>query len=186
MRIATAFGDRQNMSDISELEGRITTALDRIGQGLDALGPRPDPGAGEELQQLRVALEDERVVNAQLEERVRAIREKQESTVAKLTEEVERLRSLLEDGEAGVERLRKVNGELRANNAALREAVAQGLAEPHLVNKSMMAQLESLRALQAADRTELDSVLAELAPLVEPAPVADEDDAYRSEESENA
>ena len=174
------------MSDISELEGRITSALDRIGQGLDALAPKPDPGAGEEVQQLRVALEDERVVNAQLEERVRAIREKQEITVTKLTQEVERLRGLLEDGESGVARLRKINGELRANNVALREAMARGLAEPHLVNKSMMAELESLRAAQAADRTELDAVLAELAPLVEPAPDADDDGEPASEESENA
>ncbi len=157
------------MSDISELEGRITAALDRIGQGLDALGPRPDPAAGEELQKLRAALEEERTVNAQLEERVRAIKEKQESTVAKLTEEVERLRTVLEQGEGGLARLRKVNAELRNNNAALRDAVAQGLAEPHLVNKSMMAELEALRAAQAADRTELDAVLAELAPLLEPA-----------------
>ncbi len=157
------------MSDISELESRITAALDRIGQGLEALGPKPDPAAGEELQQLRVALEEERVVNAQLEERVRAIRQKQESTVSKLTQEVERLRQLLEDGESGIAQLRKVNAELRANNGALREAVAQGVAEPHLINKSMMAELEALRAARAADRTEIDAVLAELAPLVEPA-----------------
>ncbi len=181
------------MSDISELEARITAALDRIGQGLDALGPKPDPAAGEELQQLRVALEEERVVNAQLEERVRAIREKQESTVSKLTEEVERLRGLLEAGEAGAARLSKVNAELRANNAALREAVAQGLAEPHLVNKSMMAELEALRAAQAADRSELDAVLAELAPLVAPAGEAEAAGAAEaaeagenSEESANA
>lgn len=161
------------MSDISELESRITAALDRIGQGLDALGPKPDPAAGEELQQLRVALEEERVTNAQLEERVRAIREKQENTVNKLTGEVERLRQLLEEGEAGIAQLRKVNGELRANNSALREAVAQGVAEPHLINKSMMAELEALRAARAADRTEIDAVLAELAPLVAPDPTAE-------------
>ena len=184
MRNATAFGDRQNMSDISELEGRITAALDRIGQGLEALGPKPDPGAAEELQKLRSALEEERVANAQLEERVRAIREKQESTVARLGEEVERLRKALEEGEAGVAHLRKVNSELRANNTALREAVAQGLAEPHLVNKSMMAELESLRATQAADRSELDAILAELAPLVEPAPSAGSGDAESAQPPE--
>ncbi|HHB80443.1 MAG TPA: hypothetical protein ENK83_01655 [Aliiroseovarius sp.] len=174
------------MSDISELEGRITAALDRIGQGLDVLGPKADAVAGEEVQQLRVALEEERVVNAQLDERVRAIREKQESTVAQLTEEVERLRGVLEEGEAGVAHLRKVNSELRANNAALRDAVAQGLAEPHLVNKSMMAELEALRATQAADRSELDAVLAELAPLVAPAPDADGEGSDSHGESEDA
>ncbi len=156
------------MSDISELEARITAALDRIGQGLEALAPRPSAEAEAEIARLTAALEEERTVTAQFEERVRAIKEKQETTVARLTEEVERLRAALEAGEAGTQRLRQVNGALRANNAALREAVAQGLAEPHLVNKSMMAELEALRAAQAADRAELDAVLGELSALITP------------------
>ncbi len=40
------------------------------------------------------------------------------------------------------------------------------MAEPHLINKSMMAELEALRTTQAADRAELDAVLTELVPLV--------------------
>ena len=65
------------MSDISELQARIANALDRIGTGLDALG-RPAPDTGEEpaeMTALRAQLEDERTANAQLEERVRTIRE---------------------------------------------------------------------------------------------------------------
>ncbi len=158
------------MSDISELEGRITAALDRIGQGLERLSKPADDGMAEadaeELTQLRSALDDEKTANAQLEERVKAIKEKQDSTVASLTEEVERLHGLLGEEEAGLARLRKVNAELRANNEALRAAISDGVAEPHLVNKSMMAELEALRAAQAADRSELDAVLGELAPLV--------------------
>lgn len=154
------------MSDISELEGRITAALDRIGQGLDALAPKPDAADADEIAALKTALEEEKTANAQLEERVRAIKEKQESTVANLAGEVERLRGLLDSQEAGGARLRKVSGELRMNNAALREAVSGNVAEPHLVNKSMMAELEALRAAQAADRAELDAVLGELTPLV--------------------
>ncbi len=65
------------MSDISDLESRITTALDRIGRGLDALGPKPDAGQDAEIATLKVALEEEKTANAQLEERVRAIKEKQ-------------------------------------------------------------------------------------------------------------
>lgn len=158
------------MTDISDLQARITAALDRIGQSLEAL-ERPveapaDTGDDERATQLAAALEEERTANAQLEERVRAIKEKQDGAVEALAGEVERLRGLLVEEEAAVSRLARVNAELRANNAALREAVSAGVAEPHLVNKSMMAELDALRAAQGADRAELDAVLGELAPLV--------------------
>ena len=153
------------MTDITELQGRITAALDRIGSGLEGLA-RASDGDSDEVIGLKEALEEERTANAQLEERVRAIKQKQDGTVEKLASEVERLRGLLEGEEAVVARLRRVNAELRSNNGALREAIAEGVAEPHLVNKSMMAELEALRAAQAADRAELDAVLGELGPLM--------------------
>jgi len=158
------------MTDISDLQVRITAALDRIGSGLEALerpaAPAADSGDSEEVARLTAAFEDERTANAQLEERVRAIKEKQDTAVEALAGEVERLRALLEEEEAAVSRLSRVNAELRANNAAMREAISAGLAEPHLVNKAMMAELEALRAAQGADRAELDAVLGELGPLV--------------------
>ncbi|MAM61200.1 hypothetical protein [Maritimibacter sp. UBA3975] len=152
------------MSDISELQARIANALDRIGTGLDALAqPAPDTGGDPaEVAALRAQLEDERTANAQLEERVRTIREKQDSTVETLAGEVERLTRLLATQEETASRLARVNTELRSNNAALREAISAGVAEPHLVNKSMMAELDALRAAQSADRAELDAVLGEL------------------------
>jgi uncharacterized protein (DUF885 family) len=158
------------MTDISDLQARITAALDRIGSGLEAL-ERPteaeaSTGDSEEVAQLTAALADERTANAQLEERVRAIKQKQDGAVETLASEVDRLRALLVEEEAAVSRLSRVNAELRANNVALREAIAEGLAEPHLVNKSMMAELDALRAVQGADRAELDAVLGEIGPLV--------------------
>ena len=153
------------MTEITELQARITAALDRIGAGLEGLGPaRPD--AGEEVARLTEALEEERTANAQLEERVRTIKEKQDGTVEVLAGEVERLRALLATEEEAVSRLSRVNADLRANNTALREAIQRGVAEPHLVNKSMMVELEALRTAQAADRAELDAVLGELNALV--------------------
>lgn len=154
------------MSDISELQGRVAAALDRIGRGLEGLAAPVAAEDDAETVRLREALDEERMASAQLEERVRAIKEKQDSTVERLTGEVERLRALLEAEEAAMTKLKRVNAELRANNAALREAIAEAVAEPHLVNKSMMTELEALRAVQAADRAELDAVLGELAPLV--------------------
>ena len=153
------------MTEITDLQARITAALDRIGTGLDGLGPaRPD--TGEEVARLTEALEEERTANAQLEERVRTIKEKQDGTVEVLADEVERLRALLAREEEAVSRLARVNADLRANNTALREAIQRGIAEPHLVNKSMMVELEALRTAQAADRAELDAVLGELNALV--------------------
>lgn len=153
------------MSDISELEARITTALERIGAGLGALAPAAASEPGE-VEALTAALDEERTVNAQLEERVKAIKEKQDSTVEALSAEVERMRVLLEAEEKSLAKLRQVNTDLRSNNDALRQAVSQGVAEPHLINKSMMSELEGLRAAQHADRAELDAVLGELTGLI--------------------
>ncbi|PID36651.1 MAG: hypothetical protein CR993_04175 [Rhodobacterales bacterium] len=154
------------MADMTEFQSRLTQALDRIGSGLEGL-EKPIVGEGEEA--LRAALEEERTANAQLEERVRAIKEKQDTTVATLAAEVDRLRELLGREEAQLSRLSRVNEELRGNNQALRDAMTAGVAEPHLINKAMMAQLESVRAAQAADRLELDGVLGELNALVQDA-----------------
>ena len=154
------------MTEITELQARITAALDRIGTGMEALAQGGGAGDGAEVARLTEALEEERTANAQLEERVRTIKEKQDGTVEVLAGEVERLRTLLATEEAAVTRLSRVNAELRANNTALREAIARGVAEPHLVNKSMMVELEALRTAQEADRAELDAVLGELNALV--------------------
>ncbi|MEC7763826.1 MAG: hypothetical protein VX874_18125 [Pseudomonadota bacterium] len=159
------------MSDISELQSRIANALDRIGSGLDYLG-QAAPEVQEdtaEVMALRAQLDEERTANAQLEDRVRSIREKQDSTVETLAGEVERLTRLLATQEETVARLARVNAELRSNNTALREAISDGVAEPHLVNKSMMAELDALRAAQSADRAELDSVLGELDAMIDAA-----------------
>lgn len=153
------------MSDITELERRITRALDRIGTGLDGIS-QPG-GSSQELMQVREALETERTANAQLEARVKAIRDRQEQTVSALEAEVARLREASGSHEAEVQRLRRVNDQLRQNNQALREANAEGVGDAHLINSSMMTELDSLRASRAADRAELDAVLGELRPLLE-------------------
>ena len=154
------------MTEITDLQARITAALDRIETGIDGLPAKAGAESAAEVARLTEALEEERTVNAQLEERLSTIKEKQDGTLDVLASEVDRLRALLASEEETVARLGRVNAELRANNAALRDAIAKGVAEPHLVNKSMMAELEGLRAAQEADRAELDAVLGELGALV--------------------
>lgn len=153
------------MEDISEFERRITAALDRASQALDRLGSG-DGGDGAEL---KAELEAERVANQQLEERVRAIKDKQETMVAKLEEDVARLKEALQVRDGEVQQLRSVNEALRASNASLREANAQGVGDADLVNSSMVTELESLRAARAADRNEIEEILATLEPVLQEA-----------------
>lgn len=155
------------MSDIADLERRVTSALERIGAGLDALpmaAPQFDPG---EVEALKEALESERTANAQLEERVLAIKEKQDTSVAALEARVASLSAQAAQQEADLARLKQVNAQLRDSNAALRDANAEGVGDAHLINKAMLAELEGLRASRAADLGELEAIMGELKPLIE-------------------
>ncbi len=152
------------MSDIEGLQSRIMAALDQIGQGIDGL----DAGGGD-IDTLRQELADEKLANAQLEERVKALKAKlaeAEAAGAKAGSADEERGAGLRKLDAELQALRLANKHLRENNAALREANAEGVAEPHLINKAMMAELEGLRAVRASDRAEMDAVLAELDALV--------------------
>ena len=148
------------MSDIAELERRIAAALDRASQAMDALSAGSDDA--ENAKALAAELEAERMANAQLEERVRAIKEKQDTRMAELERDVSRLRDVVEARDEMLQQVRGVNEDLRRSNTALREANAQGLADAELVNHAMQTELEALRATRAADKAEVEDVLATL------------------------
>ena len=154
------------MSDIHELERRLTAAMDRIASGIEALpaGASADPA---ELARLQEQLETERSANAQLEQRVLAIKDRQERLVARLEEEVARLREEADRHEATVQKVKTVNHRLRESIRALREANRKGLSDPALVDQAMAAELDALHASREADRAELEEILVELKPLVE-------------------
>jgi chromosome segregation ATPase len=155
------------MGPFRALEARATAALDRLATGLDRLVmPAPGPGA-DEVAALTEALEAERAANEQLEERVRAIKERQERVVARLEAEVAGLRAAVAERDAAFEGLRAANDRLRTNNMALREAILAGLPDADLVNRAMAHELDGLRAARAADRAEVDLLLAELRPHAE-------------------
>jgi hypothetical protein len=156
------------MSDISGLEQRITAALDRIGNGLNRITQtEAAPANPGELAALQEILDGEKLANAQLEERVKAIKEKQESLVHNLEVEVTSLRADVAAKNEDAERLKNINGRLRRNNRALRDANAQGVGDADLINDAMVTELDALRANHDSDRAELDSILVELKPLVE-------------------
>lgn len=165
------------MNQIEELQTRITAALERIQRGVEARAEaeavRKDDDAtdGAELATLRQELEDERLVTAQLEERIRVLHERLEEKEAAL--------AAAQDGQDGQDRqgaqsetmtrldadlqsLRAANAQLRESNAALRTAHAAGVANPDAINASLQAELDALRVARDADHDEIAAVLAEI------------------------
>ncbi|MBN7786605.1 hypothetical protein JYP51_16885 [Ponticoccus gilvus] len=120
----------------------------------EASEPTADPA---ELTALREALEDEQMANAQLQERLRALKARpaggpSPEAVAKLDSEVQRLR--------------RANEGLLDSSAALREANAQGLADAGLIDRAMAAELEALRAARASEVVEVEAVIGTLEPML--------------------
>jgi predicted nucleic acid-binding Zn-ribbon protein len=153
------------MQEIAELERRITAALERIGKGVDRLaqspkGAQPAAGAGEAA--LRAQLEDEKALNSQLQEKLRAAKEREPK--GDLLEKIDRLTRQLDVQGLELQRMRRSSAALRDQLAALRAAQAAGVTEPQLINKAMAAELESLRAERLAEAAELDEILAALDP----------------------
>ena len=155
---------QEQMSQITELEGRLSAALDRIGVGVDALSApaTEDPQMREALDRLEAELADERVANAQLEERVKALTERQETTVAELQAEMSLLKHGAVDIEAALQQMRSAHAMLEASSAALRHAAAQGVSDPEQINAALAAELDAVRAARAADVAEAAAILGAL------------------------
>ena len=147
------------MGNIEELERRITAALDRIGKHVDDLGDVSAAGGDpEEISQLRSALEEEKLVSSQLEERNKKLREKYEDARATLEAELEAQRMATAKLDMEMQRMRAANAQLRSSNADLRAANEKGVGEPHLINKAMLAELEGLRAEHAVEKAEVAAI----------------------------
>jgi DNA repair exonuclease SbcCD ATPase subunit len=165
----------ETMNDIAELERRIAYAMERIAKGIEALDrAAPAPAANlavqpdaDEVQALRAQLSEERLANAQLEERVRAIKQKQDQQAAQAAAELAATRDSLTRLDAELSQLRRVNAQLQASNAALRAANETGVGEPHLINRSMLAELDSLRAARLVDLAEAQAIKAAISPLLD-------------------
>jgi hypothetical protein len=164
-------GACDRMQEISELEGRITAALERIGKGLDRLAVRqrapapvaaPGPAAPATDAVLRAQLEEEKSLTAQLQERLRAAREREQK--GDLQEKLDKLTQQLDVQGLELQRMRRTNAALRDQLAALRAAQAAGVTEPQLINKAMAAELDALRALRLTEVAEMDEILAALEP----------------------
>ncbi len=176
------------MDAIDEYERRISFALERIERGVVALkahapavfavtAPEPAPGPDNpvwaefaaqdkaEIARLAEALETERAEKAQLADRVRALREKQETTLSAMEKRLVQATQALEAAQVENARLKRANVDLAEANRSL--VAAAGDPAPHLINSALQAELESLRAERALDVAELDAILAGLEPLID-------------------
>ncbi len=164
------------MQDIAELERRITAALDRIGLGLDRMPvgvasarTTPDDAQAKELARVQAALDEERMVTAQLNERLKSVKDKEALLRAELDEKCQRLTRQLDTQGLELQRMRKSAVQLREQLREIREAQLRD-TDPHLVNKAMLTELEALRATRMTEMAEMDELIAELSPLLEEAP----------------
>ena len=163
----------QDMPTIAELERRITAALDRIGRGLDRLPAGDAPAApardtpGEAVVALQEALETERGAVAQLAERVRAVKEREVKTKGDLDARIAGLTEARDQQAVELQRLRKTVAQLRDTLTAQNDALRAGVTEPQIINKSLLAELEALRAQRRSESAEMEAILSALAPLIE-------------------
>lgn len=175
------------MSEISELERRITSALDRIARDVDVLAARPvaaaedgsedvaeTAGEGGDGAALQQQLEDERVVSAQLEERVKSLRAKLDGKDAEAELAMSDLKSALAEMDAAMQALKNTSAQLRSSNEALRQANAAGVADVEAINTALAVELDALKAERQVEAAEGGAILAAMEPLIARAEVTEE------------
>jgi predicted nucleic acid-binding Zn-ribbon protein len=153
------------MQEIAELEKRITAALERIGKGVDRLAhparsASQASAAGEAA--LKARLEEEKALNAQLQEKLRAAKEREPK--GDLQDKIDRLTQQLDVQGLELQRMRRTAAALRDQLSALRAAEAAKVADPSLINKAMATELDALRAQRLTEVAEIDEILAALDP----------------------
>ena len=148
-----------DIKDVSTLEARINAALGRIESGISGLDSANGPDLGTQL-------DEERAANAQLEERVKALKARQDSKIADLEEQVAAFKTQVATMDAEMERLRASNADLRDVGAQLRAAATDGVSNAELINRAMKAEIEALTAQRASEAAEIDAVMQALKPLM--------------------
>ncbi|WP_299353160.1 hypothetical protein [uncultured Shimia sp.] len=203
------------MSEISDLESRISAAMDRISRGLEGLtapageDDAADAAAKSELSDAQAALENEKLANTQLEERIKTLNTKLEDSEAELATARQAVEAAAEAREAAEESLREAKAEVEAKEAAaadaapevvaidletqrdtigelasrlrrlrrtsrmvraaiqqLRAAAESGLKDPSLINQALVAELDDLKSMRAAELAEMDVIVTALRPLL--------------------
>jgi chromosome segregation ATPase len=114
------------MSEITDLQDRLQSALSRIDAALANRRAPPDNTAM--LDALKEKLEEERVLTAQLQERIRALHEKEDALIRAHAAEVTALRSELDETRVALRDGAAMRDEIDAILADLRPQLLEG---PH-------------------------------------------------------
>lgn len=158
------------MTDVKQIETRLSRALDRISSAADKLAKpaqtAPVVEADPDAARLQAELEAERAKTAQLTERVNAVRQRQDSSVASMERRLARMTEQLDLQSLEMLRLKKANSKLIEANRQLREGHEAQVIEPSAINRALVAELEALRAERASELAEMEDVLGELKPLM--------------------
>jgi hypothetical protein len=151
------------MDEIKAYETRIMAALNRVAKGVETMARPVVTGDDAALQ---LALDAEKAKSAQLADRLRAMKDKDAvpTPPTQLEARVDKMTRQLDVQGLELQRMRKTNIQLREQLRVLREA-SDGV-DAAMINKSMQAELDALRATRASEIAEMDEILAELAPLI--------------------
>lgn len=128
--------------------------------------PATLPEDPSELARLRAALDDERIVTAQLEERIRRLKARTLAETEALKRELADARAALARMDAELQAQRRADDDLRAAAAALRAASETGVADAALINRALAAELAAVTATRNADAAEAEAILTAMAPLL--------------------
>ncbi|MEM6889449.1 MAG: hypothetical protein AAF636_15075 [Pseudomonadota bacterium] len=150
------------MSEIEVFQSRIMVAMDRLAAGVETIAG----GSGTEAAVLKEALDEEKTVNAQLTERVRVLAERQDQALAAMEAKSSQAAARIEALDLEMQRLRQANEELQNACETLRAANEEGVGEPHLINKAMVAQLDAMKAMRRTEIAEADEIIAAMTPLL--------------------
>lgn len=182
------------MQTIAELERRISAALQRIGDGIEAVStpPAADAAAPAEtaadipttaaadaatIARLQAELDAERRQTEVLRAQLAAARTSQPAaapvvppapvvTDAEAAARIEKMTKQLDVQGLELHRMRKTVVQLRENLRGLRRAQTANLADPEQINRAMAAELEAMRVARLSEVAELDEIVAELSPLI--------------------
>ncbi|SHG38029.1 hypothetical protein [Cognatishimia maritima] len=178
------------MSEIADLENRLSAALDRIARGMDAVvagdqGAETDEALADRVEELESELEAERSARALLEDQIQTLSgaaaannsaaDKAEVEALKKAhaEELETLRAAhaaerdaWEGLNSRLVRMRRTTKLMRSSAAAMRQAATAKLSDPEAINQSLAAELEALQAEHELERAETDVILKTLQPLL--------------------
>lgn len=145
--------------DITDARRRLEAALDRISAAVETLGPAPGR-QGEDPAALSEALEAERRLTGELQERLAADAEAYRARVTDLERDCDAMRAQIAALEEDRDRLRAAADTLRGTCESLRRDTADGAAGPDGVNAAMVAEIEALTAARASDRAEIETIIA--------------------------